>query len=79
MEGDIVTRQNLSRRFTGSTHELGKMFHFLEMEFPEVGSNYLLVNLHQLCKIKRQLKIRSQIFPRLGPLGTMELMPLFFF
>lgn len=75
----MATLQNLSRKFTGNSHLLAMMFDYLEAKFPGIGSNYLLVNLHQKCTSKRRLKLRSQIFPRLGPFNTLEILPVFFF
>jgi hypothetical protein len=79
MDSELNKLHDLSRKFTGNSFMLGIMFHYLEEAFPGIGSNYLLINLHQMCKSKRRLKLRSQIFPRIGPFSTLETMPLFFF
>lgn len=79
MPADMSTVEYLSRSFTGKSKILHSIFAFIEKEFDGPGNNYLLINFHPRS-IKHQaiLKLRTAIFPRKSPMGTMEIMPVVF-
>jgi hypothetical protein len=80
MAGEVQSLQAISRKITGSSVALTKMFRFISEKFPIRGvSNYLLINLHQKCVQPETLAFRTEIFPRMGPFGSMETMPVFLY
>lgn len=74
-----MTIQHLSRSFTGKSKTLNSIFKYIERELSGVGENYIFINFHPRSnKFQHIIKLRTAIFPRLSPVGTMELMPVVF-
>lgn len=78
MPADRTTMQSLSRSITGKTKTLGSIMSWILKEFRGVGENYVLVNLHMKSQQHRELLLRTAIFPRETPVGTVEIMPVLF-
>jgi hypothetical protein len=79
MPAEVYTLQTLSRSFTGDAKLLRNIFRWIQKEFPGPGQNYILVTLHmRSIQFEDVLKLRTAIFPRQTPIGTVEVMPVVF-
>jgi hypothetical protein len=79
LPAQVKSVQHLSRMFTSSSYTLNSILKWVQKEFPGPGENYVLVSLHpRSMKHEDLLKIRTAIFPRKTPAGTVEIMPVCF-
>ncbi len=78
MPAEVNTTRHVSRMLTGKTDCLSDIQEYIARHFTGPGQRYVLGDFHPRCKDPKMLKLRTQIFPRVTPLGTKEIMPLFF-
>jgi hypothetical protein len=71
--------QSLSRMLSMKSNTLADIFHWIQREFPGRGENYVFGDFHvRNARHGRILKVRTAIFPRLAPDGSLAIMPILF-
>jgi hypothetical protein len=79
MPAEVNTMQILSRNFTNKSKTLQSIIQWIQKEIPGQGYNYVFVTLHpRSMRFESLIKLRTAMFPRLAPDGTMAIMPILF-